>query len=240
MRSYQADWVYPIHTAPLRNGIVLVEEDGTVCAVFSPDEQEPALHIGLQPERLKGILVPGFVNTHCHLELSCMKGSIPEHRGMAGFVSDFVGARGKFSLEQRQEGIQKGEAEMLRNGIVAVGDISNDESSFSQKAFENLYYHTFIEAFDLNPTRTQSAFDHALSLRKEYLRRMPQREDQVAVVAHAPYTVTPDLHERIVALANKNNSILSIHSQESQAEEDLFMDGSGSLMEMYRALNPWD
>jgi|GEM_PF-4572951 len=41
---------------------------------------------GEDVETYSGILSPGWINCHCHLELSHLKAVIPEHTGMTGFL----------------------------------------------------------------------------------------------------------------------------------------------------------
>ncbi len=236
MRSFQADYVFPVNAPPLEKGILLTEDDGTVIELLPADATIRLQDMGVLLETHKGILVPGFVNTHCHLELSCMKGQISPKKGIAGFVSEFVAKRNSFNDEERKLAIEQAEKEMILNGIVAVGDISNGADTFGLKAKSNLYYHTFIECFDLNPSKTEESFGRALSLRDEWLRLSPGSGKQISVVAHAPYTVTPHLLLKICALARERGSILSFHNQESEAENEMFTVGKGSLMEMYKKM----
>lgn len=54
------------------------------------------------------------------------------------------------------------EDEMLRNGIVAVGDISNGIDSFEEKSKKRLRYHTFIELLSLNPKMAEKVLEVGL------------------------------------------------------------------------------
>ncbi len=215
--------------------MLITDDEGVIVDLGFPEDlaqRFPDLHV----ERLQGLLVPGFINTHCHLELSCMKGQITRHTGMAGFVSEFVSKRAAFTDQERAAAIVKAEDEMLRNGTVAVGDISNGNSTFSQKAKKRLYYQTFIETFDLAPSRAPEAFDRACLLREELIDLMPETRHQVSIVPHAPYTVSPELHKLIATYARRHQLLLSIHNQESRAEDELFRTGTGKLMEMYERM----
>jgi cytosine/adenosine deaminase-related metal-dependent hydrolase len=222
--------VFPVCSAPIAGGCVLTEDDGTVLDVFATDRNR--IPKGIAVEVLKGTLVPGFVNTHCHLELSWMKGLIATGLGMTGFIGQVVKQRHGSKEEQRLEAIHLAEQEMICEGIVAVGDISNDNSSFAQKTGSKLHYHTFIEIFDLHPKRADAIFAGAEALWKEYASTIAP-VTSVSINAHAPYTVSPELHKRITAFAHKHNSILSIHNQESEAENELFENGKGDLFDMY-------
>ena len=75
MRYLSADIIYPLHRAPIKEG-VLVLDDGVVVDLLESREGLENLEI------FEGFLCPGFVNTHCHLELSHMLGKLPEQTGL--------------------------------------------------------------------------------------------------------------------------------------------------------------
>lgn len=225
MRHLSADYIFTIASGPVKNGIVTLGADGTVISVSGPSADIPAENT----ERYNGIICPGFINTHCHLELSHFFRQISEKAGMTGFIRQLLSKRPHFSAEVIEEGIIAGEAEMIRNGIVAVGDISNDSSTFSQKAKGNLAYHTFIEAFDLDSGRADEVFRQAMDLKARHL----QFSQRVSVVPHAPYTVSDRLFALIADEAQKTNAIVSIHNQESRGESELFISASGPMYDSF-------
>ncbi len=230
MRRISADYIFPISSVPIEKGVITIADDGTVLEVSS--EQAIANRDGV--EFHKGIICPGFINTHCHLELSHMRSEISENKGMAGFVKEIISKRNGFSEEKIQQAIIDAEAEMIKNGIVAVGDISNNNSTFKQKAKGNIYYHTFIEAFDLTPDKAVEMFENAITL-KNQLQQLATNNLQLSnsINPHAPYTVSEKLFQLISEEAIKNNSILSIHNQESLAESELFVSKSGAIFETF-------
>jgi cytosine/adenosine deaminase-related metal-dependent hydrolase len=74
LKYYSADYVFPVNELPIRRGVVAVDSDGVIDAVYSGDE---AFSLGdVEIERYPGMLIPGFINTHCHLELSHLKDRI--------------------------------------------------------------------------------------------------------------------------------------------------------------------
>lgn len=224
MRKISADYIFPIASEPIKNGIITLDKDDVIVEV-SAGIQHPTSDI----QHFEGIICPGFVNTHCHLELSHLKGKISEKKGIAGFVSELVPTRNQFTEEQILNAIEDAESEMIKNGIVAVGDISNTNHTFKQKAKENLLHHTFIEVFDLNPDKANEVFEKALKLKAE----LSIINSSLSIIPHAPYTVSDKLFELIKTDAEKNNSILSIHNQESEAENELFISKSGKLFELF-------
>jgi aminodeoxyfutalosine deaminase len=229
MRRISADHIYTIATEPLKNGVVTIDSDGTVVSV-QQQENSPKDDI----EYYEGIICPGFINTHCHLELSHFHKKITEQAGMTGFIKELISKRPAFTPDHINEGILKAEEEMLRNGIVAVGDISNDNSTFRQKGKRNLRYHTFIEVFDLNPSRAAEVFSAAILLKDQLQAVDP--ELSCSIVPHAPYTVSSALMETIRKEASGNNAPLCIHNQESEGENELFISGSGPMFEAFQKM----
>ena len=142
MRKISADYIFPISSPPIKNGVVVVDDEGIILEVAGHKS-----HAAGDIEHHHGVIVPGFVNTHCHLELSHLKGQVTERKGITGFISELVSKRGAFSPEQIKLSIESAEDEMIRNGIVAVGDISNTDYSFDQKKKGKIAYHTFLEVY---------------------------------------------------------------------------------------------
>lgn len=223
MRKVSADYIFPISSEPIKNGVIAIDDDGTIIDITT--HQTDA-------EYFEGIICPGFVNTHCHLELSHLKGKVSEKKGITGFISELVPARNQFSEVEILKAIEGAENEMLKNGIVAVGDISNTNHTFKQKEKAKLLYHTFIEVFDLNPEKAAEVFEKALQIKQE-LSNISHLTSNISIVPHAPYTVSDKLFELIKYEAEKANSIITIHNQESEAENELFKTKSGKIFELF-------
>ena len=80
-RRIAASYVYTLESdQPLRNGYVEFDEsDGTILEVGVCENPE-------SEEFYQGALVPGFVNAHCHVELSHLHKKFRKGTGMAGFI----------------------------------------------------------------------------------------------------------------------------------------------------------
>ena len=181
---------------------------------------------GEDVQQMEGILSPGFVNAHCHLELSHMKGMIPAHTGLQEFVKQIVALR-QVESEAIQEAIVKAEAEMMANGIVAVGDISNTLDTLTQKAKHNLAYYSFVELYDLDPTRAADKIEAGLEIQKQFQENCVR----ASLVPHAPYSVTNELWNLLSAHFGIHT--ISLHNQETPDENDFFKTKTGSFLDMY-------
>lgn len=223
MRKIAADYVHTV-AGPMLGQAVVVLDDQHIIREIAPESQYDSASVEYCP----GHLMPGFINAHCHLELSFMKGQIPERTGLIEFVQQVVAIRDNFSTEEQEAAIIAAEEEMLQNGIVAVGDISNDTRSFFQKAKGRLRYHTFVEVFDLGPAMTASVKKTGV----EVLKAVPNLPGHSASLApHAPYSCTPELI-RWVDQYNRTHGLggLSIHNQEQGDENQLFFDKTGGWL----------
>lgn len=233
MRKISADYIFPISSEPIKNGIITIDDDGLILNVANENQ-----HNKSEIEFYNGIICPGFINTHCHLELSHLRGQVAEHTGMTGFINDFISKRTAFSIEEIHRAITNAEAEMIKNGIVAVGDISNNSNTFKQKGKGNLLYHTFIEIFNSDPNKANEVFENALNLKSQLATLNVKLSS--SIVPHAPYTMSEKLLKMIDEYAAKNKSFISIHNQESEGESELFISKSGVMFDsfMKMGLNP--
>ena len=229
MRKFQADWVYPVSSAPVRNGIVVADDDGMIQAVLpAPDYPEGDVM------RMHGTLVPGFINTHCHLELSHMKGLVDTGTGLIPFIQNVVTKRNA-PAEVIEQAIWDAEDEMIRNGIVAVGDISNVIDTFAQKQLGRLRYYTFVEMFDfLQDQDAQRWYDQ---YDKVYEALQTPAGHRKSRVPHAPYTVSKALFDLLRAQEDMEQMTISIHNQEMESENALFLNKSGGLPDFYGGFN---
>jgi hypothetical protein len=155
-----------------------------------------------------------------------MKGLIPPHTGLQEFVKQIVALR-QVDPESIQEAIVSAEAEMMANGIVAVGDISNTLDTLTQKAKHNLAYYSFVELYDLDPTRAADKILEGLEMQKQFQENCVR----ASIVPHAPYSVTNDLW--LLLSAHFGIHTISMHNQETPDENEFFKTKSGSFLGIY-------
>jgi len=221
VRKIAATYIFPGNRPPLKNGILICNDDGSVVDIIEKngDFKEEA---GV--EFYSGILCPGFVNAHCHLELSHLKGKVQEKTGIGGFI----GAINRLRSEDEQiriKAMNVADRKMWASGIAAVGDISNSDLSLSVKQNSKIKYHTFVEAFGFHPSRAERAFSHAVDVCQKFTsNNLP-----ASVVPHSPYSVSEELFEKIKAEAVRKQSLFSIHNQESEGESEFYLAGTGPI-----------
>jgi len=228
MRFLTADYLFPLHIAPIEKGVLQISEKGEVVEIFKNRETAPKDKL----EIFKGVLSPGFVNAHCHLELSHLLGKAKKGKGFLNFT-DALQQRNESTKEEIQTAIEQAEQQMIANGIVAVGDICNTNDTLLQKQKENLKYYNCIEAFTVHENKISVVFDQAMKLRNEF-RNIGQ---QATIVPHAPYSVPPKLMSKIATYFDEKDELLTIHNQETKEENELFSTKSGKFFTWLKSIN---
>ena len=222
MQSISADKIFDGYQFLEAHLAIGIDEIGTIISIHQKNEN--TIHYD-------GMLLPGMINCHCHLELSHLKNELPEKTGLLGFIKNIVSKRTDFSPAFIQEKIVEAEKEMIQNGIVAVGDISNGLDTFAIKNKQNIYYHTFVECFGLDENYASTIIEKAKYIKNEF-----EKYSNASIVLHAPYSVTEKLIEEI-----KNEStqkIGTIHNQETSSENELFEKGTGAMKDFFTQAFP--
>ena len=206
------------------DSVLITDKDGKVQTIINREDA------GDDVQQLQGLLSPGFVNCHCHLELSHMRGMISEHTGLVDFILNILQLRNS-NEDDILQAIANAEAEMLRNGIVAVGDISNNILTLQQKLKGNLQYHNFIELSGFSPAIAQIRFNAGLAVYEVFKTCFP---NATSIVPHAPYSVSKELFALIDNVAT--HPISSIHNQETVDENEFFLSGKGQFNKLYQSI----
>ena len=221
MRRIAAKYLYTLTSPePVVNGFVELEDDGTVIrtGVCADPAAEPVFY--------DGAVAPGFVNAHCHVELSYMKGLFRKGTGMAGFIDQINELRDTKSLEEKVRDLSEAMDSLWEQGVVAMADISNCDDSFAVKARHPMYTRTFLEVFGTEPEDCGAVM--------EGVRKLKAVADGFGIDAaptpHACYTMSPELVTAVSAEGLKSG-FLSFHSEETEEEEEMLKYGSGKMWE---------
>lgn len=226
----------------LRGGILSVDAEGRIAAVETSDRVDSLPGV----EFYSGILIPGTVNAHCHLELSHLQGAVPAGCGLAAFARAVGMLRRSRTPQEREEAARYRIARMRAEGTVAVGDTCNGTGTFRIKRESPLYFHNFLELFGLRTTSAGPLEPLAETCRAYGL--------PFSVTPHSTYSLSRDVFSRTADDGRKDEADgtfvphssgdtrgkgaemsgpLSIHFMESEEERALYR-GEGALWEWYR------
>lgn len=225
-QKLRADKIFDGNTFQ-ENKVLLLEPDGTIAGLIAAEEAGDEIKV------YNGILTPGFINCHCHLELSHLKNVIPPHTGLIEFLCSVVTKRG-FPADFIQQEIEKAEKEMEEKGIVAVGDIGNTADTASIKSSSRIRWQNFVEVLSFTDAKAAENIDHyqQVATQMENALKNNATPHRTSLVPHAPYSISPQTFQRINQLTA--NQIISIHNQEHPAEDVLYQTGGGDYLKLFK------
>ena len=221
-RKLKARQIFDGHR--LKEGVILVvREDGTV------EDLVPEGEVSDEVESWDGILVPGWINCHCHLELSHLKGAIPDGSGLVDFVLSVVKQRGQKEAGKLEQ-IKAAEAEMFANGTVAVADICNTIDAIEVKKKSEIAWHSLVEVINLHDDQAQQKLLQCEAVWQQHLNAgLP-----AVLTPHAPYSISSRTFAQINQLTE--GKTISVHNQETAAENELYQKGTGGFLKLFAAL----
>lgn len=224
-RKFQADKIFTGFELLDPGHVLIMDEDGKVMEIL------PEMDAGEGIERFRGILCPGFINAHCHLELSHMKNCIPPHTGLIPFLMDVVTKR-NHDQELILDCIEKAEREMELEGIVAVGDICNTSITLQTKCKSKIRWNNFIEVLGMKDEKAEANLLHYEGILHAFTGATTNMKS--SLVPHAPYSISNKTFEGINN--RTSHSIVSMHNQENPAEDELYTKGTGDFIQFFNKL----
>jgi len=225
-KKFQSEQLFTGYELLDRDQILITDQEGKIEGIV------PAADAGDGIQHVDGILSPGFINCHCHLELSHLKNVIPPGTGLIEFLCSVVTKR-NFDPQLIQEEIVKAEKEMYDNGIVAVGDIGNTADTAEVKSKSNIFWQNFVEVLSFTDEKAEENIKHFQSVLEALNKiRNPKSEIRSSLVPHAPYSISPKTFKLINELTR--DQIISMHNQEHPAEDELYKTGGGDYLRLFR------
>ncbi|MEG1934656.1 MAG: amidohydrolase family protein, partial [Rikenellaceae bacterium] len=199
----------------IKNPIITLTNSGEVLSV---EQNVKDIDSIAEVEFHNGLLIPGMVNSHSHLEYSYVLGKIKRGSGLPNFISSIINIKmtDPTSDAVKAQKAADEDAKMSEEGVVAVADHNNNDYVIDIKTKSKIYYHSLIEMFDLDGKTSDEAFDWAMSRVKAHT----DKKLAATIVAHASYT----MEDRLLALCGGNamsdkgvkaTGVSSIHFKES-------------------------
>ena len=116
MKKISAQYIFTNAGKPLKRGIIKTDDNGVILEVEDTG--------GLNEERrsvefYNGVIVPGFVNCHCHLELSHLRGLAKKGSGLSEFIHQVRSTRDQDS-DSIQKAAEKADEEMATKMLAEI------------------------------------------------------------------------------------------------------------------------
>lgn len=207
MRRITANIIYPVSSPPIKDAYIELDDNNVIKGIIPYERGNKEPH---HLEYFSGVLVPGFVNAHCHLELSHLKDKIEQGKGLKHFVKQVQKLR--FSTPNNIENAaEKAIKYMYSRGISATADIVNNAIATKSKSVSNMHFYNFIELFNEGNKTTESIIEHSMEIISNF------SDESASFVPHSMYGTNRELLKAIDRI-NLNDSISSIHFLESNWE----------------------
>jgi len=209
----------------IEDGGVLVARGRVVRVLTSPAAVRRAVRAGAREHDLgDGVLTPGLVNAHAHLELSGLVGALPRGPDFRAWVQELMRLRASRSARRLAADARAGADQALASGTTCVGDVDSVGASERGLADHPLFTVLFREVLDAqDPSRTAAAL-------RRVARALPRRVGRIEGLApHAPFSVSPALFAELAGPARRRRLPLSMHWSETEEEVRWLRTGAGSF-----------
>jgi cytosine/adenosine deaminase-related metal-dependent hydrolase len=220
MRRLSAQFILTNAGPPLKRGVITTNDDGTIIKV---ENTNGSLREHQSVEFHNGIIVPGFVNCHCHLELSHLKGAVPEGTGLVEFLIQLQNIRNR-NPEAVLSSAVSADKELYNEGIELCADICNTSATFNVKRKSRIRYLNMLEVFGTDPGKADIRMNEIIRLSED----SAKSGLDFFIVPHTVYTVSLPLF-RLIREKTGENRITSIHFMETEGEDSFVSDHSGPL-----------
>ena len=225
MKRFTAQYVITNSGPPLKRGVITTEDDGTIISIENTNGNLKEEH---SIEFYNGIIIPGFVNCHCHLELSHMKGYTSRGMGLGGFIEQVRSTRDS-TKESIFASVCSADNHMFKEGIVLCADVCNTSDSFKIKKVSRIRYINLLEVFGLNPDKAEKRMEDITNVAGT----AKEMDLQFSLVPHSAYSMSLTLF-RLLKNESLNNKVTSVHFMETAGEEIFLSNQTGPLMSSYK------
>lgn len=229
MRIVHADQVIIPGAPPLVDGAIVLDESGTIVCVGEARDVFVDLRYALLPtERIRGVVLPGLVNAHVHVELSALRGRVGVGRGFVPWVKELIAARAALDESEAADAIDAAVTALRACGTVAVGEVTNGLGAVRALARAHIGGVAFHEVFSLDDGRARARIAR---MAEERAALGWPSSFRYAVAPHTLYTLGAEVVREIVQSARTSGVVTSLHLAEHPGERRALERGDGPVVE---------
>lgn len=232
-----ARWVLPISGKPIGDGAVLVEGE----KISAVGEQKKMRRSHPQEEILNfgnAIILPGFVNTHTHLEYSILRG-VCDDLPFVLWIIQLIKKSQRLNQNDWLVSAKLGTLEAIHSGITCMGEVSRTGAGFQAMLESGLRGVVFCEVFGMDDNRLNEIMLEMKDRVEKWKHGAEKSMLQVGVSPHSPYTVGPKIFYHIADWARREGLYLTLHLAESQDEYQFVKYGASMLANDFRDAVGW-
>jgi cytosine/adenosine deaminase-related metal-dependent hydrolase len=234
---YSADWLLPVATPPIEGGALAVSGERIVAV--GPASEVKAAYPDARVEELgPAVVMPGFVNTHSHLEYTTFRGILDDEE-FGDWIVDLVDVKASLTADEYLQSARLGAAECIASGITTIADNSYSGLSLRAVREAGLRGRLYLEVFGIDDSELEATMAD-LERRFEALRAEAPPQIEIGIAPHAPYTVSSRLYQAIASFAREHGLKVASHVAESREELTYIRSGSGKFAHDFREKVGWE
>jgi len=233
-----AKWIIPITSDPIEDGAILVSSN-KIKKVGTRDElagvflNEPMIDLG------QAVIMPGFVNSHSHLEFSAFKGLI-EPSSFTTWIIQLIMRSRNLSTGDWDVSARLGAYMSIKSGVTCLGDIVSRGSGFKALCSSGLRGVCFAEVIEMDEAKNNDTMANLIKKVEFWQEECLGSLVKVGISPHSLYAVNAPLLRRLSEWAKDEGLPISMHLAESNEETAFVRDGKGMLAREYREFLGWD
>ena len=229
-RAIHADCIHPGDGAPVRDAAVVVGARGEVLDFGAAAEVLPR-HAGCEVLRARGLVTPGLVNAHTHLELSALRGRVPGGAGFVPWVEGLIAARTETDAEEEAVAVAAAVRDLDAFGTAAVGDVTNSLAAVHELAHAHIAGCVFHEVFGAVLEHVRRRAEGLEAELAERVGAWPTADLSYAPAPHTLYTTHLDVVAMLLSEARARGRRTSLHLLEHAPERRALEEGDGPVVD---------
>jgi cytosine/adenosine deaminase-related metal-dependent hydrolase len=175
------------------------------------------------------LILPGFVNAHCHLALSCLRGRLEPKLKFTEWVRDLLIVNSTIPHAERVQEMHQGAKDLLSSGVTSLADYLGSVDLLNE--FESLAFRQilFLETLGFKSDESSKIAEKLRTTLETNISPQENSHLQLAVSAHAPYSVSPELFKSLKKLSKQCGLRFSCHVAELAEEVRFLREGGGEM-----------
>jgi aminodeoxyfutalosine deaminase len=230
VRVVCADAIVLGEERPLRDAAVVLDREGTVLDIGRCDDVLPR-HAGARVEKVRGVLLPGLVNAHAHVELSALRGRVQGGAGFVPWVERMIALRSAERPEEDEAAIERAAAELDAYGTAAIGEVTNTLAAVPALVRRGIGGLVFHEVFGFDREQALCRLSKLDGDAASPDSCLPAPGFAYALAPHTVYTTHPDAVRAAVAVARERGARTTVHLAEHAAERVFLETGGGAFFD---------
>jgi cytosine/adenosine deaminase-related metal-dependent hydrolase len=220
----RASVVLPMVGPPIDSGAVAVA--GNLIAAVGPFADIVRSHAGDVTDLGDAVLLPGLINSHCHLDYTGFAGQVPWRGDFVDWLVRIAALKKQWSTADYLVSIRQGLGALGRSGTTSVVNIECFPSLADELGTVPLRVWWCPELIDL------SWSDASVRMSAD-VQRWVTAHPPGGVSPHAPYTVSDGLYRLVSRWARDRGWLLTTHAAESREEDEMWRRSRGPMFERF-------